>query len=289
MVVGVADLLRPDLRAHRRRSGRRHPGARPRDVHHRLPGQPDGPSQRDRRHPRPRRSRCSRCCSAASAAATTPPASWREPDMATLTATPAKRDQRPQHATSSRAGPPAPTGWVPCWLRLARDRDAADLLDRHHQLQDPDRLLRHQPLRAAHRADARRLPARHRVGLPRYFLNSVIVTVGAIVPAVLVSFLAAFAIVRGRRVGPPVDELAVPDGSGDPAAGDDHPRLPDHHPAAPLRHPAGDHPAVDRVRDPALGAGADQLHPGRPQGALRVDAHSTAPASGRRCGTWPSR
>jgi raffinose/stachyose/melibiose transport system permease protein len=33
---------------------------------------------------------------------------------------------------------------------------------------------------------------------PRYFLNSVIVTVGSIVPAVLISFLAAFAIVRGN-------------------------------------------------------------------------------------------
>ena len=33
---------------------------------------------------------------------------------------------------------------------------------------------------------------------PRYFLNSVLVTVGAIVPAVSVSFLAAYAIVRGR-------------------------------------------------------------------------------------------
>lgn len=32
---------------------------------------------------------------------------------------------------------------------------------------------------------------------PRYFLNSVIVTVGAIVPAVAISFLAAYAIVRG--------------------------------------------------------------------------------------------
>jgi len=32
---------------------------------------------------------------------------------------------------------------------------------------------------------------------PRYFINSVIVTVGAIVPAVLISFLASFAIVRG--------------------------------------------------------------------------------------------
>ena len=32
---------------------------------------------------------------------------------------------------------------------------------------------------------------------PRYFLNSVIVTVGAIMPAVLFSFLAAYGIVRG--------------------------------------------------------------------------------------------
>src|SRR6186997_72764 len=31
----------------------------------------------------------------------------------------------------------------------------------------------------------------------RYFFNSVVVTVGAIVPAVLVSFMAAYAIVRG--------------------------------------------------------------------------------------------
>jgi raffinose/stachyose/melibiose transport system permease protein len=34
-------------------------------------------------------------------------------------------------------------------------------------------------------------------GFPRYFLNSVIVTAGTIVPAVLVSFMAAYAIVRG--------------------------------------------------------------------------------------------
>jgi raffinose/stachyose/melibiose transport system permease protein len=32
---------------------------------------------------------------------------------------------------------------------------------------------------------------------PRYFLNSVVVTLGAVVPAVLISFMAAFAIVRG--------------------------------------------------------------------------------------------
>ncbi len=35
-------------------------------------------------------------------------------------------------------------------------------------------------------------------GFIRYFINSVIVTVGAVVPAVLISFMAAFAIIRSR-------------------------------------------------------------------------------------------
>jgi raffinose/stachyose/melibiose transport system permease protein len=34
---------------------------------------------------------------------------------------------------------------------------------------------------------------------PRYFLNSVVVTLGAVVPAVLIAFMAAYAIVRGGR------------------------------------------------------------------------------------------
>ncbi|MGQ4434832.1 MULTISPECIES: carbohydrate ABC transporter permease [unclassified Streptomyces] len=34
----------------------------------------------------------------------------------------------------------------------------------------------------------------------RYFLNSVVVTAGAVVPAVVISFMAAYAIVRGRRM-----------------------------------------------------------------------------------------
>ncbi|GAA2596572.1 MULTISPECIES: carbohydrate ABC transporter permease [Streptomyces] len=34
----------------------------------------------------------------------------------------------------------------------------------------------------------------------RYFANSVVVTVGAVVPAVVISFMAAYAIVRGRRM-----------------------------------------------------------------------------------------
>jgi len=37
-----------------------------------------------------------------------------------------------------------------------------------------------------------------RAGFPRYFLNSVLVTVGSVVPAVLVSFMAAYAIARGQ-------------------------------------------------------------------------------------------
>ncbi|MEO7446639.1 MAG: carbohydrate ABC transporter permease, partial [Humibacillus sp.] len=32
----------------------------------------------------------------------------------------------------------------------------------------------------------------------RYFLNSVMLTVGAVIPAVLISFMAAFAIIRSR-------------------------------------------------------------------------------------------
>lgn len=35
-------------------------------------------------------------------------------------------------------------------------------------------------------------------GFTRYFLNSVIVTVGAVIPAVLVSFMASYAVVRGQ-------------------------------------------------------------------------------------------
>ncbi len=37
-------------------------------------------------------------------------------------------------------------------------------------------------------------------GFLRYFLNSVVVTAGAVVPAIVFSFMAAYAIVRGRRM-----------------------------------------------------------------------------------------
>ncbi len=47
--------LRPHLRAHRRRTRRRHPRPRAGHVQDRLPGQPDGTGERDRGHPRPGR------------------------------------------------------------------------------------------------------------------------------------------------------------------------------------------------------------------------------------------
>ena len=71
---------------------------------------------------------------------------------------------------------------------------------------------------------------------PRYFANSVVVTVGAVVPAVLFSFMAAFAVVRGSGRYLRSVNARVPHGAGDPAAGGRHPRLPDHHPAQDVRH-----------------------------------------------------
>ena len=54
----------------------------------------------------------------------------------------------------------------------------------------------------------------------QYFVNSVIVTVGAVVPAVLISFMAAFAIVRGRqRLVPALTNSMFLHGPRHPAAG----------------------------------------------------------------------
>src|SRR4029453_776397 len=47
-------------------------------------------------------------------------------------------------------------------MALAPDRDRAHLLERDHQLQDPEQLLPDEPVRAAHRADPGQLQARHR-------------------------------------------------------------------------------------------------------------------------------
>ena len=97
----------------------------------------------------------------------------------------------------------------------------------------------------------------------RYFVNSAIVTLGAVVPAVLVSFMAAYAIVRAAATGwflRWVNSLFLL-GLAIPLQAAIIPvyliviRL------HTVRHPAGDHPALDRVRDPAVGARALQLHP----------------------------
>ena len=122
-----------------------------------------------------------------------------------------------------------------------------------------------------------------------YFINSAIVTVGSIIPAVLISFMAAFAIVRSSGRFHEVGQRTLPDGTGDSAAGDHHPRLSDHHPAEAVRQPPGDHLAVDRVRNSVVGAGPCELHPRCAERALRVHAGRRGQRMGSRCGASRSR
>ena len=202
------------------------------------------------------------------------------------------RVQRPPAPPGQRARHLRQMNWLGRTgrLDLARDRDHPDLLDRDHQLQGPGRLLLGQPAGATDLPDAGELSVRLPVGLhavlhqqrhrhdrrdrpgPGHLLHGLL---------------------RDRaRSGPQaagVLQRGVPDGSGHPHPGDDHPRLPHHHQAAPVRHAAGDHPAVHRVRHPAVGAGPDQLRPRRPEGALRGDAGRRRHASGAPCGAWRSR
>ena len=182
----------------------------------RLPGQPDGPGQRDRRHPRPRRAWPWRCCCAGSAAATPTTASWKGPDMATtLTTGPPdaptartgrtragrRRRQRPQLARRrGRRG----SGWsiviVPIyWIVITSFKTQANYFATN-------------PLAPPRRPDAGQLPAGHRVRLRRSTSSTASSSRSArSCPRSLVSFMAAYAIVRGgRRPVPAVGQLAVP-------------------------------------------------------------------------------
>ena len=241
-----------------------------------LPGQPHGPGQRDRRDPRARRARRSRCSCAASAAATDA-ASSRGPDW-----------RHRWHRTVRHAGQrarPQQLNWLGGLAGLALARRSCSCRSTGSSSRassSQSRLLLGPTPFALPRPSRRSTPTELVIksDFLRYFLNSVIVTFGAVIPAVLFSFLAAFAIVRGGRPLPqaPSNALFLM-GLAIPLQAVDHPRLSDHHPAAALRHAAGAHPAVDRVRVPALGPRARQLHPRHPQRALRVDA------AGRR-GDW---
>ena len=106
-----------------------------------LPGQPDGPGQRDRRHPRRHR----RCILALllqrlGGARRREPAGrglrWHRPSRPRPATWRSEENQARRGGTGGKAASGA-TGRRRARLDLAADRDRADLLDRHHQLQDP--------------------------------------------------------------------------------------------------------------------------------------------------------
>ena len=172
-----------------------------------FPGQPDGPGQRDRGHPRPRRPRAGAAAAPDRRRARTPTASWKEPDVATtVTATAdTSDDARPRARRGARAVASARTGWaalsgwlwlviviVPIyWIVITSFKTQANYYATN-------------PLVPPALPDARQLPPGHRqsdfVRVLRQQRRSS--PSGTIVPAVLVSFMAAFAIVRGRRLVP---------------------------------------------------------------------------------------
>ena len=109
-------------------------------------------------------------------------------------------------------------------------------------------------------------------GIIRYFFNSVIVTVGAVIPLVLFSFLASYAIVRGESRLLRFSRTMFLLGLAIPLQATIIPiyliiiRI---HMYDTLR---GADLAVDRLRDPAHRVDLEQLHPRRTARAVRVDA-----------------
>lgn len=73
-----------------------------------------------------------------------------------------------------------------------------DLLDRHHQSEEPEQLLRHQSVAALPESDFEQYRFVAQSDFPRYFLNSAVVAIGTVVPTILLAFMAAYAIVRGN-------------------------------------------------------------------------------------------
>ena len=194
----LADLLRPDLRAHRRR-----PGDATRvlalDMYKTgFQANLMGPASAIAVDPRAGRPR-PRPAAAPARRRQRTTASWKAPDMATTATTGTAADERDRRHRGAAAAPPAATtgsaagrGWVwllivmvPIyWIVITSFKTQANYyatnplapptsptLDNYQLVLENDFL--------------------------QYFINSVIVTVGAIVPAVVISFMAAYAIVRG--------------------------------------------------------------------------------------------
>ena len=121
--------------------------------------------------------------------------------MTTVTAAPAKRDQRPRTRSSKRQrrGTTRPNWlgallafvWLAIvllpiyWIAITSFKHQTDYFSAN-------------PLAPPTAPTWENYQLVIESDFPRYFLNSVIVTIGSIVPAVFISFLASFAIVRGR-------------------------------------------------------------------------------------------
>ncbi len=256
-----------------------HPGARAGHVQTRVPGQPDGPGQRDRRDPRPRRPRPRpRCCAGSAAGRRREPAGgglrW---DHAARRAR-SRADGGRGHATRTGTAPSAsrpqlagrPGGWF--WLAVVLVPLYWIVIT---SFKRPERLLRSTnpfapPVNPT--LDNYRLVLEN--DFVRYFVNSVIVTVGTIVPTVAVSFMAAYAIVRGSSTnrflrgsnGLFLMGLAIPLQAAIIPVYLVIIKLGLYDSLAAMRS------SVDRLRHPAGGAGADQLHARRAPRPLRVDA-----------------
>ena len=66
-------------------------------------------------------------------------------------------------------------------------------------------------------------------GFSSYLANSVIVVLGAVLPLVLIAFMASYAITPRGGLAVLGRSATVPAGTGNPRPGDDRPRLPDDH------------------------------------------------------------
>src|SRR5699024_7345544 len=190
-----AGVLRPDLRAHRRWSGGRDPGPGPGHVPARLPRAHDGAGERGRRDPRPARP-------GAGPGAAAP--RWAGPErqpaggsliMAIPQRTVAPPAQPEPSRTYTRRRPNIPAGvlstvWllvvmVPIyWVVTTSFKSSAGYYQSNAMAPPTDPTLENFQLVIAS-------------DFVQYFGNSVVITVGAVVPAVLMSFMCAFAIVRG--------------------------------------------------------------------------------------------
>jgi hypothetical protein len=155
---------------------------------------------------------------------------------------------------------------------MAGDHHHPRLLHSDHDLQGSGRLFHPKSACPTQSADVDGLQQVVEAGIIRYFFNSVIVTVGAVIPLVLFSFLASYAIVRGESRLLRFSRSLFLLGLAIPLQATIIPiyliitRIHMYDTLEALILP------FDRLRDPALGVDLEQLHPRRTPGAVRVNA-----------------